>query len=164
MASWIAYTPLVPLICYIAYWVLPTKRKTQFSFAVGDASQGETVPRRNHMRKELVDGDNGCKTLYQSIKRASEVHADKPCLGLRHTIREVVKEKVDSNGNKKSWTYYERGSFEWLNYKQTFEIIEEFASGLRALGLNPVSFIFFLFLFFFFFFHFFLIFIFFLER
>jgi len=33
--------------------------------------------------------------------------------------------------------YYERGSFEWLNYKQTFEIIEEFASGLRALGLNP---------------------------
>lgn len=133
--DWLPYTPLIPILCYAAYWLIPSKKKN-YSFAIGEAAQNETLPRRNIISKELITQPNNCSTLYESLKRVSELCADKPCFGVRKTLREVKKDKL-INGEMRPWTYFERGPFEWMSFKESYDYISQFASGLRALGLQP---------------------------
>jgi long-chain acyl-CoA synthetase len=59
-------------------------------------------------------------TAYHSFKVAVEKYGDRPCLGYR---------PVDTTGKA--------GPFNFLTYKQSYERIKNFASGLRHLGVNP---------------------------
>merc|ERR1712137_328436 len=134
--SWLCLAVLTPLLCWITYWVLPSSKRRQYSFPIGEQKAGETMPRRNTISKELVTHPAGCHTLYESFKRACKDNAKKPCLGIRETIREVKKDRI-INGEAKPWTYYERGPYKWIDFAETFEIVSQFASGLRALGIQP---------------------------
>lgn len=135
--NWVYVAPLVPVLCYVAYWVIPTTKKKNYSFEIGEAVKGESLPRRNKISKELITHPQGCHTLWESFKRACDNNADKPCLGNRDTLEVVQKDRI-INGEAKPWTYYRRGPFKWISFKETYDIVTQFASGLRAIGLNPV--------------------------
>ena len=131
--------PLVLPIVYAMYWLVPGKQRSQFSFPIGNADAGEGVPRRNTLTKELVTHPAGCSTLYESFARAAKEFKDRDCLGVRKTIREIKKEVDGPDGNKRTWITYERGPFAFKSFTECFEASRTFASGLRSLGLNPVS-------------------------
>eukprot|EP00339_Tiarina_fusa_P021669 CAMPEP_0117046374 /NCGR_PEP_ID=MMETSP0472-20121206/32067_1 /TAXON_ID=693140 ORGANISM="Tiarina fusus, Strain LIS" /NCGR_SAMPLE_ID=MMETSP0472 /ASSEMBLY_ACC=CAM_ASM_000603 /LENGTH=650 /DNA_ID=CAMNT_0004758705 /DNA_START=75 /DNA_END=2027 /DNA_ORIENTATION=+ len=107
-----------------------------YSIAYGEAEAGESVPRRNVIKKELVTNPAGCNTLYESFKRVSESCADKPCLGDRETLEVVKKDRI-INGEAKPWTYYKRGPYTWNTFQEVYDMVSQFASGLRAIGINP---------------------------
>lgn len=144
MAGWLWFAPLVPLVCYVAYWIVPTKKNKVYSFAIGEAVPGETIPRRNKISKELITHPQGCHTLWESFKRACDKNGKLPCLGDRETLEVVQKDRI-INGEAKPWTFYKRGPFKWITFKETYDIVTQFASGLRAIGLEPVCIFFFLF-------------------
>jgi len=127
---------ILPVI-YALYWALPGKKRSQFSFPIGEASAGEGVPRRNTLTKELVKQPAGCATLYESFARAAKEYNDRDCLGVRKTIREIKKEVTGPDGNKRTWVSYERGPFNFKTFTECFQASRTFASGLRSLGLNP---------------------------
>jgi long-chain acyl-CoA synthetase len=60
-------------------------------------------------------------TAYHSFKNSAEKFGDRPCLGKRITDTKTG----------------EAGPFVFLTYKQTYEKIKAFASGLRKLGVEP---------------------------
>jgi long-chain acyl-CoA synthetase len=103
------------------------------SFEVeGTAPEGETLPRRRVQCPELlVVNDNP----YSRFKTAAEKNAQRPCMGYR-TVVKLHKEKRMINGQQKDWEFLELSPYKWLTYSEAFQKITNFASGLRALGLQ----------------------------
>eukprot|EP01097_Dermamoeba_algensis_P001847 TRINITY_DN1713_c0_g1_i1.p1 TRINITY_DN1713_c0_g1~~TRINITY_DN1713_c0_g1_i1.p1 ORF type:complete len:716 (+),score=215.26 TRINITY_DN1713_c0_g1_i1:1-2148(+) len=103
------------------------------SFEVqGEPKEGESLPRRRALYPELVIVDDNA---YSRFKAAAEKHAKKPCMGYRSVVK-VHKEKRTINGQQKDWEFFELSPYKWMTYEEVYQKINNFASGLRALGFK----------------------------
>ena len=110
-----------------------------YSVTVGSAQDGEGAPRRNPKAVDgLVTQPEGCTTLYESFQRSVKRYGDAPCLGTRKKVREE-KKTIGEGDEKREWTYFEFRPFEFQTFNEASQTISSFGSGLRHLGLNPVS-------------------------
>ena len=114
------------------------KQLSNHSIQVGEKIEGETPIRRNGVFKELVSSSNNCLTLYDSFRHTSEAMADHPCLGIRKTIAVHKEIQKLPDGSEKPWLYFEKGPYEFITYKEAFNVCRKFSNGLRHLRLAPV--------------------------
>ncbi|ORY35184.1 acetyl-CoA synthetase-like protein [Rhizoclosmatium globosum] len=79
------------------------------------------------------------------IQVASTAQPDRKMFGQRRILniieeqKEVVKKRSDGTESTEmqNWKFYELGPFEWLTWREADQIIRNYASALKALGLNP---------------------------
>ncbi|KAJ3014805.1 UNVERIFIED_CONTAM: long-chain fatty acid-CoA ligase [Siphonaria sp. JEL0065] len=88
--------------------------------------------------------DPSIKTVYDLVSLNLNRNPDLHFFGQRRIInmieeeKEVIK-KVPGGGEvkeMKQWRYFELSGFEWLNWRQSDQLIRTYASGYRALGLS----------------------------
>ena len=112
---------------------------TKYSFASSaEPTKGETAARRNNLSEELVKHPENCCTLYESMERAAKNFSEKPCLGVRKILKEQKKE-IGEGDDKKTWTFYELSEYNFHSFAEAYQKMRFFASGLRDLGMKPVS-------------------------
>lgn len=121
----------------------------QWSVPVGPPERaGEGAPRRNYKAqdKEWVTpaGKEHVTTVYELVKDAVKEYGPKPCLGQRkfidvHNEKKVFDKEVDGEIQKvtKLWTYFELGPYDWWNFEQTGEAVQQLSSALRYYGIRP---------------------------
>jgi len=120
------------------YLMYGKKTRSSYSFEIGEATPGETIPRRNCISRELIAKPAGCSTLYESFKQVSEDFPHRDCFGIRDIIGTQTKTTVVGGVNR-DWVYFEKSPYKWTNYKDSFDRCSQFASGLRAIGIQPGS-------------------------
>ncbi|GHJ89328.1 hypothetical protein NliqN6_5730 [Naganishia liquefaciens] len=107
--------------------------------------QGETRARRSYCVKELVTSPApGIETIHDIALYAARTHGKKNGFATRPVKRMVYEEKEVTKTNargekvkeKKKWTYYVLGGYEWLSYEQFLDKVRRVGSGLRELGVG----------------------------
>ena len=77
--------------------------------------------------------DNQVDTLDKVWKNAVTRYEDKLCLGTRKILG--VEEEKQEDG--KVFKKLNLGDYEWINYREAYNISSKFGRGLRALGQQP---------------------------
>ncbi|KAJ9110900.1 hypothetical protein QFC19_001409 [Naganishia cerealis] len=126
----------------------PRKHQQAASWEVGPASPapaGETRARRSYCVTELVTGPApGIETVHDIARYAARTHGGKRAYASRPVLRMVDEEKDvvkttpagDRITEKKKWTYYVLGAFQWISYDQFLQKAVSVGSGLRELGVG----------------------------
>ena len=86
----------------------------------------------NKVYRELIL-ESGVDTLDKVWNNAVRLYEDKLCLGTRQVLGE--EDEVQSNG--KIFKKFNLGGYQWMNYREAFQISTEFGRGLIALGQQP---------------------------
>lgn len=126
----------------------PRKHNQQASWELDPSSpppQGETRIRRSYCVTDLVTGPApGIETVHDIALYAARTHGAKRAYASRKIERVIEEEKevvkTAANGTKKTekkkWTYYVLGGFEWISYETFLEKVRRVGSGLRELGVG----------------------------
>lgn len=110
-----------------------------------EIKSGETPTRRNALAKDaLVTGPiEGVDTVYDVLQFAARTHGTKKALGWRdvvdiHEEEKEVKKLVDGKEKieKKKWKYFQLSPYNYLNYNEVKEAVDEIAAGLVDLDIK----------------------------
>lgn len=110
-----------------------------------EVKSGETPTRRNVLAKDaLVTGPiEGVDTVYDVLQYAARTHGTKKALGWRNVVdiheeEKEVKKFVDGKEKieKKKWKYFQLSPYNYLNFNEVKEAVDEIAAGLVDLGIN----------------------------
>ena len=111
-------------------------KKSQNWHAVGDHEEYvgmiQETNTDNKVYRELIL-ESGVDTLDKVWNNAVRLYEDKLCLGTRQVLGE--EDEVQSNG--KIFKKFNLGGYQWMNYREAFQISTQFGRGLRALGQQP---------------------------
>lgn len=107
-----------------------------YSVEVTKDTDGHGIRRHADFKSKLVAAPEGGETVYHALERSIQKHADLPCFGVRPIVK-IHEEKKMIDGEEKIMTFPELGPFQWITYRQAGERINNFASGLRNLGMKP---------------------------
>ncbi|KAJ1911977.1 long-chain fatty acid-CoA ligase, partial [Mycoemilia scoparia] len=109
---------------------------------------------------EHPNNDTSFATFYDLLKYSVSKYTDKIAIGDREVLETITEEKQvkspttptsaadddnDHHGEEnikettKKWNYFKLSPYNWLNYIQVFEHVNQFGSGLRHLGLEKGS-------------------------
>jgi long-chain acyl-CoA synthetase len=77
-------------------------------------------------------GLEDCHSLWDLFNKAVEKHGQKSCIGSRPIIRKLIEEEDGKILIKKDF----KNEFEFITYDDTFEKVNQLASGLSLLGLS----------------------------
>ncbi|KAF5092745.1 hypothetical protein D0Z03_002715 [Geotrichum reessii] len=119
-----------------------------FSAIVGTAQPGETAPRRNIGAKEAPykypDNNPEMNTIYSILTWAVKQYPELDAMGWRtlistHEKEKIVPKKIDGIIQQvpKKWTYYELSGYQYITYTELLDIVQEYAAGLLAIGVQP---------------------------
>lgn len=86
----------------------------------------------------------GIETIHDIALYAARTHGKKNGFATRPVKRMVHEEKEVTKTNargekvkeKKKWTYYVLGGYEWMSYEQFLDKVRRVGSGLRELGVG----------------------------
>jgi len=116
-----------------------------YSVPFGVAERNEGIPRRNAENKELLVAPSpDVTTLYELDMWAAKKFAGFPCVGSRKLVKlhkqETEVDKIVDGVKKKekrTWTFFEMGPFQWESFSMAFERVKNISRGLGSLGLKP---------------------------
>lgn len=115
---------------------------------VGPAQPGETAPRRNIGAKEgpwiYPDNNPEINTIYNLLKWSVKEYGDFDAMGTReivdiHEETKTVSKKVDGKVVQvsKQWKFFQLSGYTYINYKELFQLVKNYSSGLLAIGVKP---------------------------
>lgn len=118
------------------------------SVIVGEAAPGETAPRRNIDCKDdnwrYPENNPELDTIWAIFKYACKTYSSSNAMAWRDTIKlhfeeKMVTKKIDGKATQvpKKWQYYELSPYNYITYKETFEIVKNYAAGILHLGIKP---------------------------
>ncbi|CAB83169.1 Long-chain-fatty-acid-CoA ligase [Schizosaccharomyces pombe] len=120
--------------------------KDYYCVETKDSKQpGESyIYRSIHSAGKLLDTpEDGVSTVYDLLCTAAKNHGEKQAMGSRKLIKENREEreiirKVDNEEvvEKKLWTTYELGPYEYISFNKVYEIALALGSGLVASGIT----------------------------
>lgn len=107
---------------------------------VGEASPGETAPRRNVKFKDApLERPVGmkCKTVSEYMEECAERQPKVNAMGYRKFVNTYTELKKTPKGVEKEWTYYEYSPYSFITYQNVIKLTRDYGKGLVKLGLEP---------------------------
>jgi len=116
---------------------LGRKSRENYTILVGEKPHNSTKLIRNYRceKSGLVVGYKGCETIYQTFQNTYQKNPHFRCLGTRQLIK-IHNEETVVKGEKKNWSFFELGPYQWRTYAETNDILTRRGSGLIELGLK----------------------------
>lgn len=122
-------------------------RKPPYSVeaAGSEPVEGETLPRRHPKAAEKLRTrpEEGVATVFDVVKRGSEVFGNAKAMGARRLIKmhhekKKVKKMVDGQEREvdKDWAYFEMSEYRYLSFIEYERLVLQIGAGLRKLGMN----------------------------
>ncbi|EPX74129.1 long-chain-fatty-acid-CoA ligase [Schizosaccharomyces octosporus yFS286] len=110
------------------------------------AGESSTYRSIHSANKLLTTPEDGIKTVYDLFHSAVKSHGKKEAMGTRKLIKEHVEEReivrkvsgVEVK-EKKKWSLYELGPYEFINYLEVYDISMALGSGLKNIGITTDS-------------------------
>lgn len=113
---------------------VPARSADHYSVEVKD-KDGSSVRRNVHFKAKPVAQSRHGASLYEIWQTSTKKYADRPCFGVRPTIK-IHEEKKMVDGYERVMTYPELGPFAWISYKEAGERVNNLASGLVKIGMK----------------------------
>jgi hypothetical protein len=88
---------------------------------------------------DALQSEKEFESPYEALQCAFEQFADERCMGTRPLLKTFEEEK-NVGKEKKKWTYYKKGSYKWITYKQCQDRVNNISKGLYSLGFDEGSF------------------------
>lgn len=128
-----------------SYWLNPRGDR---SVIVGEASPGETAPRRNVGAKDgpwkYPDNNPEMNSIWTIFEWAVKTYSDSYAMASReivglHEEEKMVTKKIDGELRKvpKKWQFYELSKYSYVTYAETLSIVKNYAAGIISLGIKP---------------------------
>lgn len=113
---------------------VPARKDDTYSVEVKD-KDGSSVRRNVHFKTKPVTASRHGASLYDIWQTSIKKFADRPCFGVRPTIK-IHEEKKMIDGYERVMTYPELGPFSYISYKEAGERVNHVGSGLAGLGMK----------------------------